>query len=146
MRRSMIAPALALAMAAAPLGEARAFDLVTTDSALGPITISRALAPKIVPLIAELKALGLHARVKCFAATRGGHVRGSLHLSGDACDFLPLTKAARGRNRMPTPALMFTRRAADLIAAAGLRNGCSFNDCGHIDNGRPVTRPRVADR
>ncbi len=115
-------------------------DLVTVQTELGPITVARSFARKIVPLIAAFKAAGLKARVKCFAAKRGHHVKRSRHLTGNACDFLPprpghRVARRRRRNRMPTPAFMFTGDAAALIASAGLRNGCSFRDCGHVDSG-----------
>lgn len=108
--------------------------IITVDSAAGPITVSKGFAKKIVPLIADLVGAGFRGRVHCFAAHRGHHVARSAHLSGNACDFLPRAHGARGRNRMPTVAMMFSRHVAAMIAEAGLRNGCAFRDCGHIDN------------
>jgi hypothetical protein len=138
------AVAVCVALAAGGSSAARAgsiFDangnaahIIAVDSAAGPIKVSTRFAKKIVPLIAELVGAGFKGRVHCFAAHRGGHVAHSAHLTGDACDFLPKGRQARGRNRMPTPAMMFTRRVAALIADAGLRNGCAFRDCGHVDD------------
>lgn len=126
------------------------YRVVTVSSAAGMITVSPEFEPKIVPLIAELKAMGFDGRVKCYASTKGRHVTRSLHFSGNACDFLPNRKQARGHNRMPTPTIMFSRQVAAAIERAGLRNGCSFRDCGHIDIGRGVAErpawPRVLAR
>ena len=59
----------------------------------------------------------------------------SLHHTGHACDF-----AQTARNR--TVALMY--HVSDIIAAHGLRDGCSFGDCGHVDTGTPLEGHRFA--
>lgn len=125
-------------------GRSRRASLVTMQTAAGEITVETGFAQKIVPLINDLKGMGFAGSVHCFAATQGNHVPNSRHFSGRACDFLPKGRVARGRNRMPTPAIMYTRKVADLIERYGLRNGCSFNDCGHIDDGPPVVHRRRA--
>jgi hypothetical protein len=51
-------------------------------------------------------------------------VKRSRHYSGNACDF-----DQTGWNR--TARVMY--RVGDLAAKWGLRNGCSFGDCGHVD-------------
>jgi hypothetical protein len=33
-------------------------------------------------------------------------------------------------------------RARAIIARHGFRDGCSFNDCGHVDDGQPVRHAR----
>lgn len=105
----------------------RASGLVTVSTAAGSITVSPSFAPKIVPFVNAVVARGFRGRVHCYAS--GGHVRGSLHYSGQACDF-----AQSGWGRTVRP--MY--RVADLTNQYGLRNGCSFGDCGHIDNGAPL--------
>lgn len=132
-------------IALASSSAAQALDLVTLETAFNPITVDRDFGARVVPLLAELHALGVRAYVKCFAAQRGPHVKHSLHLWGGACDVLPIVAKRKGRNRMPTPALMFTRQVAAAIARAGLRNGCTFRDCGHIDAGLE-RRARFAGR
>lgn len=104
-------------------------EVITVPSAAGNITVSPAFAPKIQGFIADVVARGFTGRVHCHA--RGGHVRGSLHYSGDACDF-----AQRGWNK--TVAVMY--RVSDLATKWGLRDGCSFRDCGHIDSGARLAR------
>lgn len=136
---TLLAVAIACILSALLATSARA-ELVTVQSAAGPITVSDRFAPHIVPLIAELRAAGFRGIVKCYAARRGPHVKHSLHLTGDACDFLPRGHARRGRNRMPTEPIMYSPTAARFIASAGLRNGCSFRDCGHVDLGLGASR------
>jgi Lytic transglycolase len=103
---------------------------ITVQSAAGPITVAADSASKFTGLIADLVAHGFRGSVIC-AAT--GHVPHSLHHTGHACDF-----AQRGRNR--TVPLMY--HAGAMIAAHGLRDGCSFADCGHVDTGRPIRTAR----
>lgn len=111
----------ALLLAAVP---ANALDLVTVSSAAGPITVSRGIAYKMQGFVGDVVARGFKGRVHCYA--RSGHIRHSLHYRGEACDF-----AQRGWNR--TVHVMY--RAGDLARKWGLRDGCSFRDCGHIDSG-----------
>lgn len=54
-----------------------------------------------------------------------GHVRGSNHIGGGACD------VDQKRKNVTTAACMY--HAGDLIRAAGLYDGCSFRDCGHVE-------------
>lgn len=91
--------------------------VVTVPTAAGiNITVSQSFAPKIVSFINANVAAGRHFKqIHClnFAKT---HVSNSLHFSGNACDFRP---SPIGR----------------LAGQYGLRDGCSFRDCMHIDNG-----------
>lgn len=106
-------------------------NLVTLQTAAGiPITASASFAPKAAAFIADLVASGYTPKhIKCFA--RGGHVHGSRHYSGNACD---IDQTGWGR----------TARAMHNVAALakvhGVRDGCSFRDCGHIDDGKPLMR------
>src|SRR5262245_44183605 len=61
--------------------------LVTVATAAGiDITVSKTMAPKMQGFIADLMEIGYKPKqIHCFA--RGGHVRGSRHYSGNACDF-----------------------------------------------------------
>ncbi|MGD9766597.1 MAG: hypothetical protein AB7U62_03055 [Pseudolabrys sp.] len=104
--------------------------LVTIHTAAGPVTVAPDFAPKISGFIGDVVARGFSGRVKCFSLSKS-HVPGSLHFSGNACDF-----AQRGWNK--TVAVMY--RVRDLAAKWGLRDGCSFRDCGHIDSGQAIGR------
>ena len=101
--------------------------LVTISTAAGSVTVSPEFAPKIKGFIADAVARGFKGRVHCFA--HGGHTRNSRHYSGNACDF-----AQRGWGKTTAP--MY--HVADLAKKHGLRDGCTFRDCGHIDDGGHV--------
>jgi hypothetical protein len=116
------------------------FSLVTVHSAAGQITVNAAHASQFIGAIADLVAAGFRGPVHCYA--RGGHVRHSLHYTGEACDFAQL-----GRNRVASGAgIMYHAHA--ILAHWGLRDGCTFHDCGHADTGRnfaALTRRHYAD-
>ena len=100
--------------------------VVTIETAANPITVASDIAGPMRDLIGDLVAHGFHGHVTCLAS---GHMPGSLHHSGNACDFAQLS-----RNRVaPGAGVMY--HASDIIAAHGLRDGCSFHDCGHVDSG-----------
>jgi hypothetical protein len=111
-------------------------SLVTVETAAGiPITVSPRIAPKMQSFIQALVARGYHPRhISCFATH--GHVRGSLHYRGEACDF---DQGGWGR----TASIMY--HVTSIAAQFGLRDGCTFHDCGHIDLGPPVS-PRYYAR
>jgi len=100
------------------------------DTAAGPIVIACRLADKMKGFIADVVARGFKGRVKCFSLSKS-HVARSLHFIAEACDF-----AQRGWGKTVAP--MY--RVADLARKWGLRDGCTFRDCGHIDSGRGVAR------
>ena len=118
-------------VATAPAPVARARDangnniMVTVQTAYGcNITVHPAYASKFLKFYALLKEHGykVDARInKCFA--HGGHVSGSNHYIGAACD------NQYGWNR--APAYMY--HVGDLIRQAGLYDGCRFGDCGHVE-------------
>ena len=116
------------------------FSLVTVHSAAGTITVNAAHASQFLGAIADLVAAGFRGPVHCYASS--GHVRHSLHYTGEACDF-----AQTGRNRVAAGAhIMFHAHA--ILARWGLRDGCTFHDCGHADPGRTyaaLTRRQYAD-
>lgn len=92
-----------------------------------------ALAPKIQGFISDLVARGYTpSRVTCFSMAKS-HVRNSNHFWGGACDF-----NQRGWGKTDGP--MY--RVGDLARKWGLRDGCSFRDCGHIDLPRSYARTR----
>jgi len=109
--------------------------LVTVPTAAGiDITVSKAMAAKMQAFIEDLMEVGYKPKqIHCFA--RRGHVRGSRHYSGNACDF-----DQRGWGK--TAEMMY--HVSVLAALHGLRDGGSFRDWGHIDDGLPLSRPRYA--
>ena len=109
--------------------------LVTLSTAAGiNITVSKTMAPKMQAFIADLMEIGYKPKaIHCFA--RHGHVRGSRHYSGNACDF-------DQRSWGKTAKMMY--HVSVLAKLHGLRDGGSFRDWGHIDDGQPLSRPRYA--
>ena len=99
--------------------------MVTVQTAYGfKITVHPAYASKFLKFYALLKEHGhkVDPRInKCFS--RGGHVPGSNHYIGAACD------NQTGWNK--APAYMY--HVGDLIRQAGLYDGCRFGDCGHVE-------------
>lgn len=99
--------------------------MVTVQTAYGfTITVHPAYASNFLKFYALLKEHGykVDARInKCFS--RSGHISGSNHYIGAACD------NQYGHNR--APAYMY--HVGDLIRQAGLYDGCSFGDCGHVE-------------
>ena len=109
--------------------------LVTVATAAGiDITLSEKMAPKMQAFIADLMEIGYKPKqIYCFA--RRGHVRGSRHYTGNACDF-----DQRGWGK--TANMMY--HVSVLAKLHDLRDGGSFRDWGHIDDGLPLSRPRYA--
>jgi hypothetical protein len=112
---------------------ARAYSgggMVIVKTLAGPITVASHLAERFRALIADFVAAGYKPRrVGCLA--HGGHVPNSRHYHGAACDF---DQSGWGR----TTNFMYHARA--IIKKHGFRDGCSFNDCGHVDDGLPTRR------
>ena len=100
--------------------------MVTVRTAYGfNITVHPAYASKFQKFFALLKDRGYKVPaniVKCWAP-RGTRVGGSNHYIGAACDI------QTGWNRGPE----FVYRMSDVVKQAGLYNGCSFHDCGHVE-------------
>lgn len=105
----------------------RTSSIVTVITDAGPITVATHMAPRFVGFIHDLIArIGYRPHsIGCFA--RDGHIRNSMHYSGEACDF-----DQRARNATAGP--MY--HISELAAQWGLTDGCHFHDCGHISNGR----------
>ena len=97
-----------------------AFGLVTVHTAAGiDITCSTEFAPAAAGLIATAVAQGIRfSRITCYSRA-GTHVSGSNHHDGNAMDTHPSIPA-------------------NLVRQAGLRSGCDFSDCMHVDNARNV--------
>jgi hypothetical protein len=97
--------------------------LVTVATAAGiDITISKTMAPKMQAFIEDLVEMGYKPKtIHCYA--RHGHVRGSRHYSGNACDF-------DQRSWGKTAKMMY--HVSVLAKLHGLRDGGSFRDWGHI--------------
>jgi len=98
--------------------------MVTVQTAYGfNITVHPAFASKFLKFYALLKEHGykVDPRInKCYS--RGGHVSGSNHYIGAACD------NQTGWNKAPG----YMYHVGDLIRQAGLYDGCRFGDCGHV--------------
>ena len=100
--------------------------MVTVQTAYGfNITVHPAYASKFQRFFALLKEHGYKVPAnitKCWAP-HGTHVAGSNHYIGAACDI------QTGWNRGP----QFVYHMNDIVEQAGLFNGCSFHDCGHVE-------------
>jgi len=100
--------------------------MVTVQTAFGfNITVHPAYASKFLKFFALLKDRGYKVPAnitRCWTA-RGTRVAGSNHYIGAACDI------QTGWNHGPT----FVYRMSDIIKQAGLYDGCSFHDCGHVE-------------
>jgi len=100
--------------------------MVTVQTAYGfNITVHPAYASKFQKFFTLLKDRGYRVPpniIKCWAP-RGTHVAGSNHYIGAACDI------QTGWNRGPE----FVYHMSDVIKQAGLYDGCSFRDCGHVE-------------
>ncbi len=124
-----------VAHAALPSG-GEGWGVVTVSTAAGPITVASHLAGRFQALIADFVAAGYKPRsIGC--AAHGGHVANSRHYHGAACDF-----DQRGWGK--TTNFMYNARA--IIARHGFRDGCSFNDCGHVDDGQSTHATHYAHR
>lgn len=108
-----------------------ASGLVTVQTAAGiSITVASHLASQFQGFISDLVAQGYKPKhIGCFA--RGGHVSNSRHYAGAACD---IDQSGWGKTARP----MY--HVAALAAKHGLRDGCTFRDCGHVDDGSSVRK------
>ncbi len=100
--------------------------IVTVRTAYGfNIRVHAAYAGKFQRFFALLKEHGYKVPAnitKCWAP-QGTHVPGSNHYIGAACDI------QTGWNRGPA----FVYHMSDIVKQAGLYDGCSFRDCGHVE-------------
>ena len=86
------------------------------------ICVDPRFASKFQKFFVLLKTTG--AKVTDIGCQAFGHAPGSNHIGGGACDV-----NQRSKNRT-IPAMY---HAGALIREAGLYDGCSFHDCGHIE-------------
>jgi hypothetical protein len=89
------------------------------------ITVHPAYAVKFQKFFALLKDHGYRVPAnlaRCWTP-HGMRVAGSNHYIGAACDI------QTGWNRGPA----FVYHMGDIIKQAGLYDGCSFHDCGHVE-------------
>jgi hypothetical protein len=102
--------------------------LVTVSTLAGiDITVAPRMVSRIQGFVADLSLVKGYVprRLKCYSWAPS-HVANSLHHTGEACDF---DQSGWGH----TARAMYHVR--DLAKKWGLRDGCSFGDCGHIDDG-----------
>lgn len=128
MKRTILTAALA-ALIVTPLTVQSAsarecvHNTIRVDTAYGiSICVDPTYASKFQSFFSALKESG--CAVKEIGCQAYGHVRGSNHIGGGACD-------VDQRRKNVTSACM--RNAGSLIRAAGLYDGCSFGDCGHVE-------------
>ncbi len=104
-------------------GDIRA-SLVTFTTAQGcRITVHAAWAGKFDRFFAGLKDAGYKVPCGMVGCYSPGHKPGSNHRIGGACDI------QRGWNRGPA----FVYHMGAIVREAGLYDGCSFGDCGHVE-------------
>jgi hypothetical protein len=100
--------------------------MVTVRTRYGfDITVHPAYAGKFQKFFALLKERGYKVSAnitKCWTP-RGTRIAGSNHYIGAACDI------QTGWNSGPA----FIYHMSDIIKQAGLYDGCSFHDCGHVE-------------
>ncbi len=99
--------------------------LVEVQTAAGiKIAVAGNNAWRFVGFVGDLVALRSYRprQIHCFAT--GGHVSNSNHYTGNACD-------VDQRGWGLTASTMYHVR--DLTKKWGLRDGCTFRDCGHVD-------------
>lgn len=86
------------------------------------VCVDPRFASRFLAFFAALKASG--ARVTSIVCQAYGHVPGSNHIGGGACD---VNQTAKNRT------IQAMHHAGGMIRAAGLYDGCSFRDCGHVE-------------
>jgi hypothetical protein len=109
----------------------RGLSLSTFTAPSGHNLIVRTdLVPRWHALISDFIKAGYKPRhIGCYA--RGGHVPNSRHYAGAACDF---DQTGWGQT------VPFMYNAHAIIQKHGFRDGCDFNDCGHVDDGLSIRR------
>lgn len=117
--------------------DVKASGIVTVPTAAGiNIAIAAGAAGTFQGFIGDLVAQGYRPKqIHCFATK--GHVRNSNHYRGMACDF---DQSGWGKTAAP----MY--RVASLARKWGLRDGCTFRDCGHVDIPVQYARHQPAKR
>ena len=106
--------------------------IIPVETAAGiTIQVADSLADKFKGFIKDLVEVMNYTpkQIHCFA--KSGHVAHSRHYVGAACDF-----DQRGWG-LTAPTM---HHVASLAHKWGLRDGCEFKDCGHIDDGRVPSR------
>ena len=104
-----------------------AFTLVVAHTKLGhPYKVNAQHAHQLIGFVNDLEnTYGPIHHIGCYS--RWGHIRYSLHHSGNACD-IEQTGWSRTSYRPMYHVGWLARKW-------GLRDGCSFRDCGHVDSG-----------
>ena len=103
------------------------FNLIVAHTKLGHVyKVNQAHAKQFIGFVNDLENhYGSIRHIGCYA--RWGHVHLSQHHVGNACD---IEQSGWGRTSYRA---MY--RIAGLAHKWGLRDGCSFGDCGHVDAG-----------
>jgi hypothetical protein len=118
----------ALLILSAVCGQANALpksQMIRVVTAQGcTIYVHPAYAPKFSTFFRLLKDAGYRVPCNITNCWSGrGHVPGSNHYIGAACDI------QTGWNRGPK----FVYRMRSIVREAGLYDGCRFRDCGHVE-------------
>lgn len=125
MRYLLVAAAVVLAFPAKA-------EIVTRETKAGPIKVAAQYAERFVGFINALVESGYKPRaIGCYA--RSGHMRGSKHYWGGACDI-------DQKRRNVTAKMMYTVSA--LAAQYNLKDGCTWKrtpDCGHVEVPGPTS-------
>ena len=124
----LLAPTIAAVVATVAIAEA--FNLVVAHTKLGhSYKVNQAHSRQFIGFVDDLeRTYGPIRFIGCYS--RWGHVHHSLHHTGNACDI-----EQHGWGRTSYRAMY---HIAWLAHKHGLRDGCSFTDCGHVDTGGPL--------
>lgn len=127
MKRWLGVAAVAAGMMAIATVTVSAFTLVVAHTQRGLVyKVNQQHAHQLIGFVTELeRTYGPIKHLGCYA--RWGHVPMSLHHTGNACD---IEQTGWGRTSYRA---MYG--VSGLAHRWGLRDGCSFGDCGHIDVG-----------
>ena len=124
MKRTLLAAILAVAVSTS-FAQAKncVHNTIAMKTAYGiEVCVDPVYASKFQAFFSALHSAGV--RVTEIICQAYGHAPGSNHIGGGACD------VNQRRKNVTIPAMY---HAGEMIRAAGLYDGCSFHDCGHVE-------------